>query len=222
MTSPASGGGPRPPLRVVAVDDHPIVRAGISAVLAVEPDLELLAVVSTAAEVLAAAAELTPDVVIMDLQLPDLDGATATGRLLDRQPDLAVLVLSMHDDAESLFEAIRAGARGYLVKGAADTDIPAAVRAVAHGGALFDTRAARLLLDGVAGRSTAPLPELTDRERDILGLLAAGHGTHEVARRLYLSPKTVRNHVSHILTKLHVPDRAQAIAMAHSHGLTGS
>jgi DNA-binding NarL/FixJ family response regulator len=155
------------PLRVIAADDHAIVRAGISAVLAVKPDMLLVAAVATAAEAIAAAAEHNPDVVVMDLQLPDLDGAAATRRLLADRPGTAVLMLTMHDDEESVINAVRAGARGYLVKGASNADIAAAIRAVARGEAVFGAQLAQRLLDSVAGRSPVPLPELTDRERDV-------------------------------------------------------
>jgi DNA-binding NarL/FixJ family response regulator len=207
------------PLRVVAADDHAIVRAGIAAVLAAQPDLELLTVVGTGAEAAAAVAELRPDVLVIDLQLPDVDGVAVTRQAIAAHPRVAVLVLSMYDDEDSLFAAVRAGARGYLVKGATQHDLAAAIRSVARGEALFGVHVAQRLLDGFAGRSCLPLPELSVREREVLAHLTGGCGTQEIARRLFLSPKTVRNQISSILHKLDVPDRAQAITVARGAGL---
>ena len=212
MTSP-------PALRIVVADDHPIVREGLKAVLSAASDMELVATAANGHDAVTAVAELNPDVVIMDLGLPGLDGVEATRRITAENPT-AVLVLTMHDDDESLFAAIRAGARGYLLKGATNDEILPAIHAVARGEALFGKQVAQRLLDNVAGLSGAPLPELSSREREILQMLVAGRGTNDIARLLYLSPKTVRNNVSNILGKLHATDRAQAIALARDAGLT--
>ena len=210
---------PEGQIRVLVVDDHPVVREGLKAVLAADPDTHCIGSVSTGLDAVSVAARERPDVVIMDLRLPDLDGVEATRRILAENQDVAVLVLTMHDDDESLFSAVRAGARGYLLKGATHADISRAVHAVVRGEAVFGSEVAQRLLDSIHGTVRPPLPELSEREREVLALLVAGHGTHEIARRLYLSPKTVRNHVSHVLGKLDAPDRAQAIARARAAGL---
>jgi DNA-binding NarL/FixJ family response regulator len=208
------------PVRVLVADDHPIVREGLRAVLAVLDEFELVGTAATGREAVTVAAECRPDVVVMDLHMPELDGVAATGALLAEHPDVGVLILTMYEDDDMLVAALRAGARGYLLKGASHTDIVAALRAVSGGGAVFGAGVADLLLGRVTGRAgRSPFPELTRRELEILGLLAAGMGSHEVARRLYLSPKTVRNHVANILPKIGAADRAQAIALARSAGL---
>jgi DNA-binding NarL/FixJ family response regulator len=204
-------------LRIVIADDHPVVQQGLKLVLSAAPDVDLVGIASNGHEAVALAAEHRPDVVIMDLHMPGLDGVAATRRITaDLQA--AVLVLTMHDDDELLFAAIRAGARGYLLKGATNDEILSAIHAIARGEALFGAPVAQRLLDNVAGHTTAPLPELSARERQILELLVAGSGTNEIARRLFLSPKTVRNNISSILGKLHVSDRAHAIAVARDAG----
>ncbi|MGI9001802.1 MAG: response regulator [Pseudonocardia sp.] len=209
------------PLRVLIADDHPIVREGLRAVLAALADFELVGTAASGREAVSAAAECRPDVIVMDLHMPELDGVQATSAVLADHPEVAVLILTMYDDDEMLVAALQAGARGYLLKGASHTDIAQALRTVATGGAVFGTGVANLVLDRLMGRAAAqaPFPQLTPRELEILGLLAAGSGNQDVARRLYLSPKTVRNHVSNILAKLGVADRAQAIAAARAAGL---
>jgi DNA-binding NarL/FixJ family response regulator len=216
MTAPTMTG--QTVLRVVIADDHPIVQQGLKLVLSAAPDVDLVGTASNGHEAVALATEHRPDVVIMDLHMPGLDGVAATRRITaDLQA--AVLVLTMHDDDELLFAAIRAGARGYLLKGATNDEILSAVHAIARGEALFGAPVAQRLLDNVAGPTVSPLPDLSARERQILELLVARCGTNEIARRLFLSPKTVRNHISSILGKLHVSDRAQAIAVARDAGL---
>lgn len=209
------------PLRVMVADDHPIVREGLRAVLGVlKEKFELVGLAATGREAVELAAGCRPDVVVMDLHMPDLNGVEATRELLATQPDVAVLILTMFDDDDMLVAALTAGARGYLLKGASHTDIVQALQTVARGGAVFGAGAADRLLNHLTGRASAtPFPALTTREREILGMLAAGCGNQDVARRLFLSPKTVRNHVANILGKLAVPDRAQAIALARSAGL---
>jgi DNA-binding NarL/FixJ family response regulator len=204
-------------LRIVIADDHPVVQQGLKLVLSAAPDVDLVGIASNGHEAVALAAEHRPDVVIMDLHMPGLDGVAATRRIT-ADVQAAVLVLTMHDDDELLFAAIRAGARGYLLKGATNDEILSAIHAIARGEALFGAPVAQRLLDNVAGHAAAPLPELSARERQILELLVAGCGTNEIARRLFLSPKTVRNNISSILGKLHVSDRAHAIAVARDAG----
>jgi DNA-binding NarL/FixJ family response regulator len=165
-----------------------------------------------------------PDVVITDLTMPGLDGAAATRQLLSVRPDLAILVLTMHEDDEHVFTAMRAGARGYLVKGADGAEIIRAVQSVASGDAVYSGAVARRIVAFFAGNqsdtpATRAFPDLTPRERDILSLLAAGCRNHEIARRLGMSEKTVRNHVSQVLTKLQVPDRTAAALKAREAGL---
>ncbi|HLL65714.1 MAG TPA: response regulator transcription factor [Micromonosporaceae bacterium] len=209
------------PLRVLVADDHPIVREGLRAVLATVPAFVLSGVAASGTEAVALAAADPPDVVIMDLHMPDLDGVAATRQILAAHPRAAVLVLTMYDNDDMLVAALSAGARGYLLKGASHTDIVRALHAVAAGEAVFGSGVADQLLRRVAGRAPVvePFPLLTQREREVLTLLAQGLGTQHIAARLYLSPKTVRNHVASILAKLDLPDRAQVIAAARRAGL---
>lgn len=209
------------PVRVMIADDHPIVREGLGAVLGALPDFELVATAATGAEAVSAAAASQPDVVVMDLYMPDLDGVQATRQILAASPDVAVLVLTMYEDDDFLIAALKAGARGYLLKGASHSEIARALRSVADGEAVFGAGIADRALSRLSGqvRPADPFPQLTRREREILVLLAQGCGNADIARKLFLSPKTVRNHIANILAKLDVPDRAQAIALAREAGL---
>jgi DNA-binding NarL/FixJ family response regulator len=212
-------------VRVLLADDHPVYRKGLAGVLAEADDIEIVGEAVDGADVLARARELQPDVILMDLHMPTVNGVEATRRLAVEAPGVAVLVLTMFDDDESVHAAMRAGARGYLVKGAAGERIVGAVRAVAAGEAVFGADVAARVLgalaeDRRAGRA-GPFPALTDREREILDLIAAGRSNTEIARRLVLSDKTVRNVVSNIFVKLHVADRSQAIVRAREAGLGG-
>ncbi len=210
-------------VRVVLADDHPMYRFGLRAVLDASPEVEVVGEAADGAELLALVARCAPDVVLTDLSMPQVPGTAAIDELTRRRPGLGVLVLTMHEDDASLFGALRAGARGYLLKGADGDEIVRAVLAVAGGDAVYGGAVARRVVDALTGTGArAPaLPELTGRERDVLELLAAGLPTGQVARRLGLSDKTVRNHVSAVLTKLQVPDRAAAIARARETGLGG-
>jgi DNA-binding NarL/FixJ family response regulator len=176
-------------------------------------------------EAVTLAASLQPDVVLMDLNMPGLDGIEATRRILEAGPHIAVLVLTMYDEQDSVFDAVRAGARGYLLKGARREELVRAVRAVASGEAIFGPAVARRLMAYFArpAPATAPeaFPELTERERDILELVARGLSNPEITARLVLSPKTVRNHVSNVFSKLQVRDRAEAIVRAREAGMGG-
>ncbi|MGH8898002.1 MAG: response regulator [Egibacteraceae bacterium] len=209
------------PLKVLIADDHPVVHEGLRAVLSALPDLELVGTAATGSEAITAAATSQPDIVVMDLHMPDLDGVAATKQILAANPGVTVLVFTMNEDDEMLVAALKAGARGYLLKGASHADIARALRSVAAGELVFGTGVADQVLDRLTGRVAVadPFPQLTPRELEILGLLAQGCGNQDIARRLYLSPKTVRNHVANILAKLDVPDRAQAIATAREAGL---
>ncbi len=209
-------------LRVLVVDDHPLFREGVRAVLAAEPSMEVAGEAASGSEAVTAAAELQPDVVVMDLQMPGLDGIEATRRVTSESPSVGVVVLTMSEDDGTVFSAVRAGARGYLLKGADQEEVVRAITTVANGGAVFGAALARRIAEffsaGPAGPETA-FPQLTAREREVLDLVAAGRSNAQIAATLYLSPKTVRNNVSNVLTKLQVTDRAQAIVRAREAGL---
>jgi DNA-binding NarL/FixJ family response regulator len=202
-------------LRVVLVDDHPVFRHGLAALLA-EDDVAVVASVGTAAEGLAAAAELHPDVVVMDLHLPDLSGVEATRRLTSLQAGIGVLVLTMDSSDAATVAALRAGARGYLLKGSAADDVGRAVAAVARGELLVDAPiAARIAgLLGTGTRSRPQLEGLTARELEVLALVGRGLGNAEIGRRLFLAEKTVRNNVTGLLAKTGCTSRAALVALA--------
>ena len=207
--------------RVLIADDHPIVREGLRTVLGTLPDFELAGEAATGTEAVEAATAEAPDIVVMDLQMPELDGIEAIRRIVAARPGTAVLVLTMFEDHAMLEAAMRAGARGYLLKGAGHQDIARALRSVAGGEAVFGAGVADHVLSRLTGRDRPEtlFPQLTAREREVLTLLADGRGTQDIARRLYLSPKTVRNHIASVLAKLEVPDRSQAIVAARQAGL---
>ena len=210
-------------LRVLIADDHLLFRDGLRALLKAAPDTELVGEATTGEEAVALAAELQPDVVLMDIQMPGGNGIEATRRIVHDSPHVRVLMVTMYEDDNSVFMAMRAGARGYLLKGAKYDEVLRAIRAVGAGEAIFSPAIAARLIDYFASiRPAAPpqvFPELSDREREILALIAQGHKNAEIAERLYLSPKTVRNHVTNIFDKLQVADRAQAIIRAREAGL---
>jgi DNA-binding NarL/FixJ family response regulator len=210
-------------VRVVLADDHPMVRYGITAVLADAPEVEVVAEASDGATLIEAVKEHRPDVVVTDLDMPGMSGAEATKHLRTLEPDLAVLVLTLHDDDESLFSALRAGARGYLLKGADRAELVRGILSVAAGEAVYGPAVASRIVEFFTGAreeyAAQVFPELTDRERDVLGLIAAGKRNSEIATALGLSDKTVRNHVSNVLIKLQVPDRTAAALKAKESGL---
>ena len=199
------------PLRVVIVDDHPLVVDGLRLALELA-GMEIVATAGSVATAVEAAREHRPDVVVMDVQLPDGTGIEATAAVLGVSADSAVLVLTMLEEPDTLMAAIRAGARGYVVKGATRDEIVRAVRAVAAGEAIFGASVAGKLLAEASAVPAAKAYDgpLTDRERQILDLLAEGLANADIARRIGVSPKTVANHVSSLLTKLQVTDRTQA------------
>jgi DNA-binding NarL/FixJ family response regulator len=213
------------PVRVALADDHPMYRFGLRAVLEASPEVEVVGEAGDGDELLAVVAHAAPDVVLTDLSMPRLSGTAAIAELSRRYPGTGVLVLTMHEDDASLFAALRAGARGYLLKGADRDEIVRAVLAVAGGDAVYGGAVARRIVDFYTGAArdyrVQTFPELTEREREVLELLAAGLRNSEIARRLTLSEKTVRNHVSAVLVKLQVPDRAAAAARARDAGLGG-
>lgn len=207
--------------RVLVADDHPAFRAGLRLMLAGAADLELVAEAEDGTQVAALVEEHRPDVVVMDLRMPGLDGIEATRRLVQDHPHVGVVVLTMFEDDDSVFAAMRAGARGYLLKGAEQEEIQRAIRAVAAGEALFGPGIARLVIEHFAtgaGSAQVAFPALTQREREVLELIAAGRGNSAIAQQLTLTLKTVRNHVSNIFTKLQVADRAAAIVVAREAG----
>ena len=208
-------------LRVVIADDHPVVRDGLSALLSSVPGIEVVGTAGTGREALRSAVTLHPHVLVLDVQMPDLDGITAAREIARAAPEVAVLMLTMFDDEDSLFDAMRAGAAGYLLKGAAQDEIVRAIHAVAAGEAIFGPGVARRVLGQLSdgGRPTEPLPHLTPRERQVLELLAADLPVAVISARLGLAPKTVANHASVVFAKLHVAGRAEAVERARRAGL---
>ncbi|RVX43252.1 LuxR family two component transcriptional regulator [Nonomuraea polychroma] len=208
-------------LRVVIADDHPVVRDGLAALLSTVPGMEVAGTASSGREAVRAAVTLAPDVLVLDIQMPEMSGIDAARDVATAAPGVAVLMLTMYEDDESVFAAMRAGARGYVLKGAEQDEIVRAIRAVAAGEAIFGPGVARRVLGHLTAPRPAgePFPELTPREREVLGLIAAGHGNAFIGTRLSLAPKTVGNHISSIFAKLQVASRAEAIIRARDAGL---
>lgn len=209
---------------VLIADDHPLVRRALRDLIASLSDMEVVGEAATGAQVVEQAMAVRPDVVVMDLKMPEVDGIEATRRLTEEMPDIAVLVLTMHEDDDSVFAAMRAGARGYLLKGAEQDEIVRAIQAVSSGQAIFGPGVAQRVMQYFAAgpsRQQEPFPELTPREREVLDLISSGESNPAIARRLGISSKTVSNHISVIFTKLQVADRAQAIVRARRAGLGG-
>jgi DNA-binding NarL/FixJ family response regulator len=214
------------PIRILIADDHPLFRDGLRALLESVADMQIIGEAATGDEALVQARVLQPDVILMDIKMPGLNGIEATRRILQTSPHIRILILTMFEDDESVFAAVRAGARGYLLKGAVQEETLRAIRAVASGEAIFGpTVASRLMHYFGSTRPTARsgpaqfFPELTDREYEILTLIAQRKSNAQIAAHFVLSPKTVRNHVSNILSKLQVADRAEAMHAAWTAGL---
>jgi DNA-binding NarL/FixJ family response regulator len=208
-------------IRIVVADDHPMVRDGLRTLFDSFPDTEMVSEAATGREAVRAAVVDSPDVLIMDLGMPDMDGFAATAEIVRVAPQVAVLVLTMSDDDDTVFAAMRAGARGYLVKGATKEEILRAVTAVAAGEAIFGPGVARRVLSyfNAPHQREDPFPQLTPREREVLDLLAGGLSNSAIATRLGLSSKTVNNNTSSIFTKLAVAGRTEAIIRARDAGL---
>jgi DNA-binding NarL/FixJ family response regulator len=211
-------------IRVVLADDHPVVRSGLRALLESLPGYEVVAEATDGEAAVRETQLAAPDVVLMDIRMPGIDGIEATRRIRTATPDTAVLVLTMFDDDDTVFAAMRAGAQGYLLKGAEQEEIDRAIRAVVAGEAIFSPGVAQRVLGYFASPPAAadPFPDLTAREREVLDLVAAGHRNQAIADQLFLSPKTIANHISSIFVKLAVADRSAAIVRARQGGLGGS
>lgn len=209
------------PIRVLIADDHALFREGVQAALSREPDLEVVGEVADGGQAVAKAAALAPDVILMDIHMPLLNGIEATRRILRDHPGVGIVMLTMLEDDASVFAAMRAGARGYLLKGADKAEVLRTIRAAASGEALFGPAVARRISSYFSRTDPAAklFPELTEREREILAHIAQGESNAEIADRLAISPKTLSNHISNIFGKLQVADRAQAIVKARDAGL---
>ena len=211
--------GAGPDVRVLLADDHPVVRGGLAALLGSLPGVVVVGEAGTGTAAVRETALTRPDVVIMDLRMPELDGVEATRQIVGAHPGVAVLVLTMFDEDAMVAQAVRAGARGYLVKGAEQDEIERAIRTVAAGGVVVAGEVAGALLGRLARPEEAPFPALTDRERQVLDRMAGGAGNAAIAAALGMAPKTVGNHVSAIFAKLAVATRAEAIVLARDAGL---
>lgn len=210
-------------IKVVVVDDHQIVREGLASLLGALDGIEVVGTAEDGRDAIHVVAESAPDVVVMDIQMPRLDGIEATRMITGRQPGVRVVMLTMNEDDETVLAAIRAGASGYLLKGSGADEVQTAIRAAGSGGMVFGaTLAAKVAtyFSGAAPKAQEPepFPNLTDREREVLGLLAAGRSNDAIAAELFISGKTVRNAVSAIYAKLHAAGRAEAIITAREAG----
>jgi len=216
-------------IRIVIADDHPVFRFGLRALLNAMPDTQVVGEVTSGEEVIALAGSVRPDVILMDINMPGLNGIEATRRIREANPDIRILIVTMLED-DSVFAAMRAGARGYLVKGAEPAEVLRAIRAIADGEAIFSPAIAERLIhyfatppaatsDSTRSAAAPIFPDLTEREREVLGLIAQGLTNSAIAQQLVLSPKTVRNYITEIFSKLQVADRAQAIIRARDAGL---
>lgn len=209
-------------IRILIVDDHPVFRFGLRSLISSIPEMEVIGEATSGDSAIEQAASLRPDIILMDINMPGMNGIEATRKILTSQPDIGILVITMFDD-DSVFDAMQAGARGYLLKGADPEETVRAIHSVAKGAAIFSPKSAQRLITYFGRKKdftqSDTFPELTEREREILGLIAQGLTNPAIAERLVLSPKTVRNHVSNIFSKLQVSDRAQAIIKARQAGM---
>lgn len=209
--------------RIIVADDHTLFRDGLKALFESIPDVEVIGEADTGEATIEKAASLQPDVILMDIQMPDMNGIQATRNIIRTSPHIGVIIVTMFEDDDSVFAAMRAGARGYILKGADQEEMLRAIRAVANGEALFGPDIATCLMNYFSAPkpdvASQAFPELTDRERQVLELIAQGFNNRRIARHLTISEKTVRNHVSNIFNKLQVADRAQAIIRARKAGM---
>ena len=209
--------------RILIADDHPLVRSGMRALLSAAEDMEVVGEAATGEEAVTLAARVQPEVIVMDLAMPGINGIEATRRIVQANPQIRILVVTLFEDDDSVFAALRAGARGYLLKDANEVEVLRAIRAVSSGDAIFSPTIAQRLIEFFAAprpaQAVLPFPELTEREREILTLIAQGRGNAEIAQSLVISLKTVRNYISSIFSKLQVADRSQAIIRAREAGL---
>jgi DNA-binding NarL/FixJ family response regulator len=209
-------------IRVLIVDDHPVFRFGLRSLISSIPEMEVVGEATSGDAAIEEAANLQPDIILMDINMPGLNGIEATRQIQANQPNIGILVITMFDD-DSVFDAMQAGARGYLLKGADPEETVRAIHSVANGAAIFSPKVAERLITYFGQKKASPgsevFPELTEREREILTLIAQGLSNPAIAERLVLSPKTVRNHVSNIFGKLQVSDRSQAIIRAREAGI---
>ncbi|HRN67069.1 MAG TPA: response regulator transcription factor [Promineifilum sp.] len=212
------------PLRILIADDHPLFRKGMRTLLASMPETEVVGEATTGKETVDRALALQPDIVLMDLQMPEGGGLTAIRSLTSANPETRILVVTLFEDDESVFAALKAGARGYVLKDADEDEMIRAIQAVARGEAIFSPAVASRLMDYFTAARTSPhaeaFPDLTEREREILAMIARGRSNYEIAEELSISLKTVRNHASNIFSKLQVADRTQAAIRAREAGLT--
>ncbi len=209
-------------LTILIADDHPVFRKGLRALLASLPSVELAGEASSGAEAVRLAEQLQPDVVLMDLQMPGGGGLTAIREIVQTSPHIRILVVTMFQDDDSVFAAMRAGARGYVLKDMDDEDISRAIQAVGNGDAIFSPAIAERMMRFFSARPALPVevfPDLTESERNVLRLMAEGVNNEAIAKQLSFSTKTVRNYVSNIFSKLQVADRAQAIVKAREAGM---
>lgn len=209
-------------VKLLVVDDHTLFREGVVALLNSVPEIDVVGMAEDGQQAVELAAKVQPDVILMDIQMPKINGIAATRQIINDHPDMGVIVLTMFEDDDSVFAAMRAGARGYILKGADQEDMLRAIRAVARGEALFGPSIAERLKNYLAPQASAKneaFPELTQRELEILELIAQGMSNSEISENLVIAVKTVRNHVSNIFNKLQVADRVQAVIRAREAGL---
>ncbi|MET0377758.1 MAG: response regulator transcription factor [Spongiibacteraceae bacterium] len=209
------------PIRVFVADDHAIVREGLVTLLAAQPDIDIVGTAANGRDALTEVLKLRPPVVILDISMPELDGIETTRQILEKLPDTAIVMLSMHSSAQHVFHALEAGARGYLLKESAANEIIDAVRSVHVGRRYLSAKVAEIVAEGLSGRSGAsPLESLSKREREILKLVADGHSSAAIGEMLHLSPKTVDSYRSRLMQKLHISDLAGLIKFAILYGVT--
>jgi DNA-binding NarL/FixJ family response regulator len=207
-------------IRVLIADDHTIFRKGVRALLNSLPNMEVVGEAEDGESVIQMANELQPDVILMDIQMPNMNGVEATRQIVNDNPDIGIIMLTMFDDDNSTFSAMRAGAKGYILKGASQAEMIRSIEGVANGQAVFGAGVAMQMVNFFANtKASDPFPELTEREHEVLKLIADGHSNSEIAEALVISPKTLRNHISNIFSKLQVSDRMQAIKRARDAGL---